>query len=64
VEFRELLEGVLADDVRVEDKERGVVFSEDLLGELERSGGAEGFCFDGELDADVVFFFVLGVLCQ
>jgi len=62
VEFSELLERVLADDVRVEDKEWGVVFSEDLLGEFEGTGGAEGFCLDGEFDADVVFLFVLGAV--
>ena len=43
VKLGELGEGVVADDVGVEDEEGGVVFAEDLLGELEGAGGAEGF---------------------
>ena len=39
VELEKLFEGVVADDVRVEDKEGGVVLLEDLLGELEGTGG-------------------------
>lgn len=34
VELEQLLKGVVADDVRVEDEEGGVVLEEDLLGEL------------------------------
>ena len=52
-------EGVVADDVRVEDEEGGRIFAEGFGGEFEGAGGAEGFVFDGEFDADVVFFFVL-----
>jgi len=59
VEGEQLLEGVVADDVGVEDEEGGVVFAEDLLGELEGAGGAEGFGLDGEGDFDVEFGFVL-----
>ena len=59
VELGELGEGVVADDVGVEDEEGGVVFAEDLFGELEGPGGTQGFGFDGEFDLDVVFFFVL-----
>jgi hypothetical protein len=40
VEGGELGEGVLADDVGVEDEEGLVVLSEGLLGELERAGSA------------------------
>ena len=59
VEIGELLEGVVADDVGVEDEERGGVFAEGLFGELEGASGAEGFGFDGEFNIDVVFFGVL-----
>lgn len=59
VKLGELGERVVADDVGVEDEEGRVVFAEDLLGELEGTGGAEGFGLDGEFDFDVVFFFVL-----
>lgn len=55
-----MLEGVLADDIRVEDEERGVVLAQDLLGELQRTGGTEGLRLDRELYPDVVFFLVLG----
>jgi hypothetical protein len=40
VELNKLLEWVVADDIGVEDKERSVVFSKNLFGELERSGSA------------------------
>ena len=59
VELRELLEGVVADDVRVENEERGVVFAEDLFCELEGPGRAKGFCLYGEFDLDVELFLVL-----
>lgn len=59
VEFSELLEGVVAGDIGVEDEEGRVVLSEDVLGELEGTGGAEGLGLDGECDADVVLLLVL-----
>lgn len=59
VEFGKLLEGVVANDIGVEDEEGGGVLSEGFLGEFERAGGAEGFGFDGEFDVDVVFFGIL-----
>jgi hypothetical protein len=62
VELEELFEGVVADDIRVEDKEGRVVLLEDLLGELQGTGRVERFAFDGELDIDVVFFLILAVL--
>jgi hypothetical protein len=40
VELGELLEGVVAGNVGVEDEEGRVVLSEDVLGELEGTGGA------------------------
>jgi len=59
VEVGHLLERIVADDIRVENEERCVIFAENLFSELERTGGAEGFCLDGEFDADVVLCFVL-----
>lgn len=35
VELKEVCEGVVADDIRVEDKERGVVLGKDRFGELQ-----------------------------
>lgn len=40
VELDELLEWVVADNIGVEDEEWGVVFSENLLSELERTSSA------------------------
>lgn len=62
VEVGELLEGVFADDVRVQHEEGGVVLAEDLFGELEGTGCAEGLGLDGEFNAHVVFLLVLGGL--
>lgn len=59
MELGELLEGVIANDVGVEDEEGGVVLAKGLLGEFERTGGAEGLGFDGEFNVDIVFLFVL-----
>lgn len=59
VEFSELLEGVVAGDIGVEDEEGRVILAQDVLGELEGTGGAKGFGLDGESDADVVLFLVL-----
>jgi len=59
VELGELLEGVVAGDVGVEDEEGRVVLAQDALGELERASGAEGLRLDGELDLDIVLLLVL-----
>ena len=59
VEGSQLAEGVVADDVGVEDEEGRGVFGEGLGGEFERAGGAEGLGFDGEFDVYIEFFFVL-----
>lgn len=59
VVLQQLGEGVLADDVGVEDEERGVVLEQDLLGQLQGTGRVEGLRLDGELDVDVVLFLVL-----
>lgn len=55
-----MLEGEVANDVGVEDEERRVVLSEDLLGELERTSGAKGLSLDGKGDVDVERLLVLG----
>jgi len=59
VELGELLEGVVAGDVGVEDEEGRVVLAQDVLGELEGAGGAEGLGLDGECDGHVVLLLVL-----
>lgn len=59
VELGELLEGVVAGDIGVEDEKGRVVLAEHVLGELEGTGGAERLGFDGEGDADVVLLLVL-----
>ena len=59
VELCELLEGVVAGDVGVEDEEGGVIFAKGLLGQLEGTSCTKRFCLDGEHDIDVVFLFVL-----
>lgn len=60
VEFGELLEGVVAGDVGIEDEEGRLVLAQDLFGELEGAGGAEGLSLDGEGDGDVVLLLILG----
>lgn len=59
VEFREILEGVVANDIGVEDKEWRIVLAQDLLSQLQRPRSAQGFGFDGEFNFDVVLFLVL-----
>lgn len=59
VELCELFERVLADDIRVQHEEGGVVFAQDLLCQLQWSGRSKRFCLDGEVDSHVVLFFVL-----
>lgn len=59
VEIGQLLEGVFADDVGVEDEERAVILAENLFCQLQGTSSAEGFGFDGEFDLDIVLLFVL-----
>lgn len=59
MELGELLEGVLADNVRVENKERRVVLLQNISGKTKRTSGAEGLGLDGESDGDVVELLVL-----
>lgn len=40
VEFCELLEGVVTDDIGVEDKERRVILAQDLLSQFQGASGA------------------------
>lgn len=59
VESQEVLEGVVADDIGVEDEEGRVVLSENTLSKLQGSSGIEGLSLDGEFDVDVVLLLVL-----
>lgn len=59
VEREKVLEGVIADDVRVQDEEGRVVLGEDLLGKLQGTGSVERFGLDGELNVDVVLLLIL-----
>lgn len=59
MEIGQLLERVVADDIRVEHEERGVVFSEDLLCQFERTSGPKWFGLNGEFNVDSVLFFIL-----
>ena len=59
VEGRQLGEGVLARDVRVEHEEGRFVLAQDFLGELQRAGCAQGLGLDGEGDVDAEALFVL-----
>lgn len=59
VEFRELLKGVITDDIGVEDEEWRIILAQDFLGQLQRPRSAQGFGFDGEFNVDVVLFLVL-----
>jgi hypothetical protein len=54
----QLLEGVFANDIRVENEERRIIFAKDLLGELQRTSGTQWLSLDGELDVHVVLFLV------
>ena len=59
VEFGQLLEGIVAGDIGVEDEEGTVVLAKDALSELERTSGIEGLGFDREVDLHVILLFVL-----
>jgi len=59
VEFRELLEGVVTNDIGIEDEERRVILAQDLLGQFQGTSGAQGLRFDGKFDTDIVLFLIL-----
>lgn len=59
VEVSEGLEGVGTGDVRVEDKEGGIVLAQDFTGEGEGTSGTERLGLDGEGDGDAVLFLCL-----
>jgi hypothetical protein len=59
VELGQGLEGVVADDIRVEDEEGVIILSKDLFGELEGTGSAEWFVLNAECDSNIVLFFIL-----
>ena len=46
VELEQVLEGVVANDIRVEDEEWRVILEQDLLGELQGTSGVEGLGLD------------------
>ena len=56
---KELVEGVVADDIGVEHEEWGVILCKNLLSELQRTSSVERLRLDRELDFDVVLFLVL-----
>lgn len=59
VESSQLLEGVLAGDIGVEDEEGGVVFAEDVGSQLQGTSGAKRLRLDGESDLDAELLLVL-----
>lgn len=59
VEFGQIGKWVVANDIGVEDKEWVIVLSENLFGELKRTGGTEWFVLNAKGDSDIVFFLVL-----
>ena len=56
VERSEVLEGEVADDVRVENEKGRVVLAQDLLGQLQGAGSAKGLGLDRESDVDTKLF--------
>jgi hypothetical protein len=59
VECREISEGVLAGNVRVEHEEWCVVLPEDLLSQLQGTGCAQGLALDRDGDVDTELLLVL-----
>ena len=59
VEFCKILEGVVANNIGIEDEKRRVILAQNPLGQLQGPRGAQGFGFDGEFNVDVVLFLVL-----
>lgn len=59
VEGSQLLEGVFAGNVGVQDEEGGVVLAEDVGSQLQGTGSAKGLGLDGESDLDAEFLLVL-----
>lgn len=59
VEFRELLKGVITDDIGVEDEEWRIILAQDLFGQFQGPRGAQGFGLDGKFDSDIILFLIL-----
>jgi hypothetical protein len=59
VELGELLEGVVANDIGVQDEERRIILAQDLLRQLQRTSSAQRFGLDGELNAHTILLLVL-----
>ena len=60
VECDEVLERVLASDVRVEDEEGSLVLEKGFGSQLQRASSAQGFCLDRKGDVDSEALGVLG----
>jgi len=58
MESGQVFEGVFANDIGVEDKERRIVLAEDLFCQLERASGAQWLGLDGEFDVYAVLLLV------
>lgn len=59
VEFCQLLEGVIADNIGVEYEERGIVLPEDLFCQLERTGRPKWFGLNRKFDVDSILLLIL-----
>lgn len=59
VESSQLLEGVFAGDIGVQDEEGGVIFAEDVGSQLQGTGSSQRLRLDGESDLDAEFLLVL-----
>jgi hypothetical protein len=59
VELGELLEGVVANDIGVQDEERRIILAQDLLRQLQRTSSAQRFGLDGELNVHTILLLVL-----
>jgi hypothetical protein len=59
VELCQLLEGILAGDIGVEDEEGSIILSEDLLSQLQRTSSTEGLVLDRNGNVDTELLLVL-----
>ena len=62
MELSELAERIVADDIRIQDKERRAVLSENLFRKLERPCSSQGLSLNRKLNIDIIFLFVLIVI--
>lgn len=59
VKVCKLVKRVVADDIRIEDEERRVIFSKSLFGQLKGASRPKWFRLNGEFNPDIIFFLVL-----